>query len=82
MFGCGFSPRARNQKPISVESVGCRSGGSARLSRLRPAADGYAFPPFMKRGFAEIGNPGVAICLLPGTEVAFEEEVKAEPNFR
>jgi len=39
------------------------------------------FPPFMTRGFAEIGNPGVAICLLPGTEVAFEAEVKAEPTF-
>ena len=52
----------------------------------RPAAAGQQlivtrFPPFMTRGFAEIGNPGVAICLLPGTEVAFEAEVKAEPNF-
>jgi hypothetical protein len=35
----------------------------------------------MTRGFAEIRNPGVAVCLLPGTEVAFEAEVKAEPNF-
>ena len=52
----------------------------------RPAAAGQQlivtrFPPFMTRGFAEIGNPGVAICLLPGTEVAFEAEAKAEPNF-
>jgi hypothetical protein len=52
----------------------------------RPAAAGQQlkvtqFPPFMTRGFAEIGNPGVAICLLPGTEVAFEAEVWAEPNF-
>jgi hypothetical protein len=35
----------------------------------------------MTRGFAEIRKAGVAICLLPGTEVAFEAEVKAEPNF-
>ena len=27
------------------------------------------------RGFAAIGEPNVAVCLLPGTEVAFEEEV-------
>jgi hypothetical protein len=52
----------------------------------RPAAAGQRlvvtrFPPFMTRAFAEIRNPGVAICLLPGTEVAFEAEVKAEPNF-
>jgi hypothetical protein len=52
----------------------------------RPAAVGQQlivtrFPPFMTRGFAEIRVPGAAICLLPGTEVAFESEVKAEPNF-
>lgn len=52
----------------------------------RPAAAGQQlvvtrFPPSMTRGFAEIRNPGAAICLLPGTEVAFEAEVKAEPNF-
>lgn len=52
----------------------------------RPAAAGQQlivtrFPPFMTRGFAEIRNPGVAICLLPGTEVAFEAEVKAVPSF-
>ena len=27
------------------------------------------------RGFAAIGEPNVAVCLLPGTEVAFEREV-------
>jgi hypothetical protein len=28
------------------------------------------------RGFAAIGEPNVAVCLLPGTEVAFEKEVR------
>ena len=28
------------------------------------------------RGFAALGEPGVAVCLLPGTELAFEQEVK------
>jgi hypothetical protein len=28
------------------------------------------------RGFATRDNRGVAICLLPGTELAFEEEVR------
>jgi hypothetical protein len=27
------------------------------------------------RGFAAIGEPGVAVCLLPGTEVAFAKDV-------
>ena len=29
-------------------------------------------------GFAAVGEPNVAVCLLPGTEVAFENEVKCE----
>jgi hypothetical protein len=28
------------------------------------------------RGFAPVGEPKVAVCLLPGTEVAFESEVQ------
>jgi hypothetical protein len=30
-------------------------------------------------GFAAVGEPNVAVCLLPGTEVAFEKEVEYEP---
>ena len=30
------------------------------------------------RGFAAVGEPSVAVCLLPGTEVAFEKEVEFE----
>src|ERR1700676_3945031 len=33
------------------------------------------------RGFAAVGEPNVAVCLLPGTEVAFEENVECEPSF-
>ena len=39
-------------------------------------------------GFAAVGEPNVAVCLLPGTEVAFENEVECEhalgfiPNWR
>jgi hypothetical protein len=35
----------------------------------------------MTRGFTEVGDPAVVICLLPGTEIAFEHEVKVVPNF-
>lgn len=27
------------------------------------------------RGFAEVGEPNVAVCLLPGTELAFDRDV-------
>jgi len=33
------------------------------------------------RGFAAIGEPNVAVCLLPGTEVAFEREVECDHAF-
>jgi len=29
-------------------------------------------------GFAAVGEPNVAVCLLPGTEIAFEKEVEYE----
>ena len=31
------------------------------------------------RGFAAVGEPHVAVCLLPGTEIAFEDNVECEP---
>jgi hypothetical protein len=33
------------------------------------------------RGFAAVGEPHVAVCLLPGTEIAYEENVEYEPSF-
>ena len=34
------------------------------------------FPQSITRGFSAIGEPNVAVCLLAGTEVAFEDDVK------
>jgi hypothetical protein len=33
------------------------------------------------RGFAAVGDPRVAVCLLPGTELAFDRDVECEPGF-
>ena len=33
------------------------------------------------RGFAAPTEPNVAVCLLPGTELAFEKDVQCEPTF-
>jgi len=33
------------------------------------------------RGFAAVGEPNVAVCLLSGTEVAFEKEIEFERGF-
>ena len=41
-----------------------------------------AFNNSLTRGFAAVGEPQVAVCLLPGTEVAFEREVECEHIFK
>lgn len=33
------------------------------------------FENSITRGFAAVGEPNVAVCLLPGTEIAFERDV-------
>jgi hypothetical protein len=57
----------------------------------RPAAVGdklvsTKFSNAITRGFAAVGEPDVAVCLLPGTEIAFEKEVEYEhalfPNLK
>src|SRR5438034_3258399 len=59
---------------------------SLDLVASRPAKVGdklvtTEFQNSMTRGFAAIGEPNVAVCLLPGTEVAFENEVEYERFF-
>ena len=39
------------------------------------------FSNSITRGFAGVGEPNVAVCLLPGTEIAFEANVECEPSF-
>jgi hypothetical protein len=36
------------------------------------------FTNSITRGFAGVGEPNVAVCLLPGTEVAFENDIEFE----
>ena len=40
-----------------------------------------SFNNSITRGFAAIGDPNVAVCLLPGTELAFERDVECDPTF-
>ena len=40
------------------------------------------FANSITRGFAAVGEPNVAVCLLPGTEVAFEREIERERVFK
>jgi hypothetical protein len=59
---------------------------SLDLVASRPAKVGdqlvsTRFPEAITRGFASVGEPNVAVCLLPGTELAFEKEVQCENAF-
>ena len=40
------------------------------------------FPNAITRGFSDPAQPHVAVCLLPGTELAFENEVECDASFR
>jgi hypothetical protein len=60
---------------------------SLHLVASRPAKVGdklvtTKFKNSLTGGFAAIEEPSVAVCLLPGTEVAFEREVECEHVFK
>ena len=59
---------------------------SLHLVASRPAKVGdklvsTSFPETTTRGFASVDDRNVAVCLLPGTELAFENEVRCETAF-
>jgi hypothetical protein len=56
---------------------------SLELVASRPAKVGdklvsAGFPHTITRGFVSVDDPNVAVCVLPGTELAFEQEVRCE----
>jgi hypothetical protein len=56
---------------------------SLELVASRPAKVGdklvsTSFPHTTTRGFVSVDDPHVAVCVLPGTELAFEKEVRCE----
>jgi hypothetical protein len=59
---------------------------SLQLVASRPARIGdrlvtSTFPNTLTRGLSAVGDPKVAVCLLAGTEVAFETDVRYERAF-
>jgi hypothetical protein len=59
---------------------------SLHLIDSRPAKVGdhleaTDFARSVTRGFSAVGEPEVAVCLLPGTEIAFEQEVQYDRAF-
>ena len=51
---------------------------ASRPARVGDKLISTNFPNSGTRGFASVGEPNVAVCLLPGTELAFEENLQCE----
>ncbi len=54
---------------------------ATRPARIEDKLVVTKFNNSITRGFAAVGEPNVAVCLLPGTELAFERNVECEPAF-
>jgi hypothetical protein len=59
---------------------------SLHLVASRPAKVGdklvtTRFPNSITRGFSAVGEPRVAVCLLPGTEIAFDDNIEYSRKF-
>ncbi len=55
---------------------------ASRAAKVQDRLITTAFPNSITRGFASIAVPKVAVCLLPGTEIAFDDDVEFQPAFR
>ena len=51
---------------------------ASRPARVGDKLVSMSFPQTTTRGFASVDDRNVAVCLLPGTELAFEEEVRCD----
>jgi hypothetical protein len=54
---------------------------ASRPARVGDKLVSTSFVSSSTRGFAAAGDSSVAVCLLPGTELAFEENVKCESAY-
>jgi hypothetical protein len=54
---------------------------TSRPARIEDRLVTTKFTNSITRGFAAVGEPNVAVCLLPGTEIAFDRDVECEPSF-
>src|SRR5262245_19298522 len=72
MLAGGLSVEASIMCDYSLESV------ASRPARVGDKLVTSRFPPSLTRGFSAADQPNVAVCLLPGTELAFEGTVERE----
>lgn len=54
---------------------------ASRPAKVGDKLTSKSFRTSFTRGFAAVGEPNVAVCLLPGTELAFDAPVECTPAF-
>jgi hypothetical protein len=54
---------------------------ASRPARVGDKLVSTRFDNSFTRGFAAVGEPGVAVCLLPGTELAFQKPVQCKRGY-
>lgn len=52
---------------------------ASRPARIEDKLVTTKFANTATAGFSSVGEPNVAVCLLPGTELAFAQDVECEP---
>jgi hypothetical protein len=56
-------------------------GIASRPAKVGDKLVSTRFPTSFTRGFAPAGQPNMAVCLMPGTEVAFDKDVEVDAGF-
>ena len=78
----GCFPAARSNRELLIMCDYSLHFVASRPARVGDKLVSTRFRTSLTRGFAAIGEPDVAVCLLPGTEVAFERDVECDGVFR
>jgi hypothetical protein len=68
----GLTAGASGMCDYSLENV------ASRAARVGDKLVSTQFVNSLTRGFAAIGEPNIAVCLLPGTELGFDQDVECD----
>jgi len=78
----GYFPAVRSNREILIMCDYSLQFVASRPARVGDKLVSTRFSNSPTRGFAAIGESTVAVCLLPGTEVAFVQDVECDGTFR
>jgi hypothetical protein len=78
----GRFPAVRSNRELLIMCDYSLDFVASRPARVGDKLVSTRFNTSLTRGFTAIGKPEVAVCLLPGTELAFERDVECDGAFR